>query len=95
MKFIYPAVFHKTEHNTYTAFFPDLEGCYAAGDTLEEAVENANEAAAKKTFLSPPSPTSGTCSCRKEMRCATSVSTTVSMRDGTSNESIVAQKANA
>lgn len=45
MKFIYPAVFRKTESGTYHAFFPDLECCEAQGDTLDEAVENANEAA--------------------------------------------------
>ena len=45
MKFIYPAVFHKAEDGTYQGYFPDLECCYAKGDTLEEAVENANEAA--------------------------------------------------
>lgn len=45
MKFIYPAVFHKTESGGYTAYFPDLECCYAKGDTLDEAIDNANEAA--------------------------------------------------
>ena len=35
MKFIYPAVFRKTEAGTYRAFFPDLECCYAEGDTLD------------------------------------------------------------
>ena len=45
MRFIYPAVFHKTENGKYKAQFPDLECCYAEGDTLEEAVDNANEAA--------------------------------------------------
>ena len=45
MKFIYPAVFHKTEEGRYKGYFPDLECCYAEGDTLDEAVENANEAA--------------------------------------------------
>ena len=45
MKFIYPAVFRKTETGTYKGFFPDLECCYAEGDTLDEAVERANEAA--------------------------------------------------
>lgn len=45
MKFIYPAVFRKTEKGTYKGFFPDLECCEAEGDTLEEAVEKANEAA--------------------------------------------------
>lgn len=45
MKFIYPAVFHRTEKGTYKGYFPDLECCYGEGDTLDEAVENANEAA--------------------------------------------------
>ena len=45
MKFIYPAVFRKTEDNKYEAFFPDLECCTAKGDTLDECIEHANEAA--------------------------------------------------
>lgn len=45
MKFIYPAVIGKKAEGGYEASFPDLEGCYAQGDTLEEAVDNANEAA--------------------------------------------------
>lgn len=45
MKFIYPAVFRKTENGTFTGFFPDLECCTAVGDTLDEAVDRANEAA--------------------------------------------------
>ena len=45
MKFIYPAVFRKTEAGTYKGFFPDLEDCTVEGDTLEEAVDNANDAA--------------------------------------------------
>lgn len=45
MKFIYPAVFRKTQSGGYSAFFPDLECCEAAGDTLDEAIDNANEAA--------------------------------------------------
>ena len=45
MKFIYPAVFRKTENGTYHGFFPDLECCYAHGDTLDDAIDNANEAA--------------------------------------------------
>ena len=42
MKFIYPAVFRKTENGTYHGFFPDLECCYADGDTLDDAIDNAN-----------------------------------------------------
>ena len=45
MKFIYPAVFRKAEDGTYEGHFPDLECCYAKGGTLEDAVDNANEAA--------------------------------------------------
>lgn len=45
MKFIYPAVFRKTETGSYKAFFPDLECCFAEGDTLDDAIENANSAA--------------------------------------------------
>ena len=45
MKFIYPAVFRKTENGTYHGFFPDLECCVADGPDLEDAVENAREAA--------------------------------------------------
>lgn len=45
MKFIYPAVFRKKEDGTYLGYFPDLEQCTAAGDTLDEAIENANAAA--------------------------------------------------
>ena len=45
MKFIYPAVFRKTAKGTYRGFFPDLEDCYGEGDTLDEAIEEANAAA--------------------------------------------------
>ena len=45
MKFIYPAVFRPTEDKKYNAFFPDLVCCEASGDTLDDAIENANAAA--------------------------------------------------
>ena len=45
MKFMYPAVFHKNEDGRYNGYFPDLECCTSTGDTLDEAIENANEAA--------------------------------------------------
>lgn len=46
MTFIYPAVFtpHK-EGKGYHVEFPDLEGCRADGPDLEDAIENAKEAA--------------------------------------------------
>ena len=54
MKFIYPAVFRKNESGGYDAYFPDLECCEASGDTLDDAIDNANEAARnlKKKILS-------------------------------------------
>lgn len=45
MKFIYPAVFRKKEDGDYDAHFPDLECCEASGETLDDAIDNANEAA--------------------------------------------------
>ena len=45
MKFIYPAVFRKDQSGKYHAHFPDLECCTAAGDTLDDAIDNANDAA--------------------------------------------------
>ena len=44
MKFIYPAVFRKKDEGGYHAFFPDLQCCEASGDTLDDAIDNANEA---------------------------------------------------
>ena len=38
---IYPAIFHKEE--SYWVEFPDLDGCVTDGDSLEEAMENAQE----------------------------------------------------
>ena len=45
MKFIYPAVFRKKEDGGYDSHFPDLECCEASGETLDDAIDNANEAA--------------------------------------------------
>ena len=45
MKFIYPAVFLKQEDGTYTGYFPDLEMCCCKGDTLEDALDDARDAA--------------------------------------------------
>ena len=45
MKFIYPAVFRKTENGTFKGFFPDLEDCCVEADTLDDAIEKANDAA--------------------------------------------------
>ena len=45
MKFIYPAIFREQEDGSYYGFFPDLECCTVTGETLEDAVDNANDAA--------------------------------------------------
>lgn len=41
-KYLYPAVFTK-EDAGYSVNFPDLESCYTSGETLEEAMEMAND----------------------------------------------------
>lgn len=43
MLFLYPATFHH-EGDSYWVEFPDLEGCQSFGDTLNETMENAQEA---------------------------------------------------
>ncbi|MEI3244675.1 MAG: type II toxin-antitoxin system HicB family antitoxin [Lachnospiraceae bacterium] len=45
MKFIYPAIIKKTAEGTYRASFPDLACCEATGDSLDDVIEKANEAA--------------------------------------------------
>ena len=44
MKFYYPVIVKKTE-NGYHAKFADLEMCDADGDTLDEVLDNAKDAA--------------------------------------------------
>lgn len=45
MKFTYPAIIRKLDEKKYEAVFPDLEFCRAEGDSVDETIENANEAA--------------------------------------------------
>jgi len=40
----YPIFIHKDEVSAYGVIVPDLPGCYSAGDTVEEAIQNAREA---------------------------------------------------
>ena len=54
MKFIYPAIFSKTTEGTFEARFPDLECCTATGETLDDCIENANQAAYAKYFRKYP-----------------------------------------
>jgi predicted RNase H-like HicB family nuclease len=37
----YVAVIEKDPDSAYGVWFPDVEGCFSAGDTLDEAVANA------------------------------------------------------
>ena len=45
MKFYYPAVITPEQDGRYHAVFPDLETCEAFGDTLDEVLDEAVEAA--------------------------------------------------
>jgi len=40
----FPVVVHKDPDSAYGVTVPDLPGCFSAGDTLDEALENAKEA---------------------------------------------------
>ncbi|WP_040619592.1 type II toxin-antitoxin system HicB family antitoxin [Rhodovulum sp. PH10] len=60
----YLALVHKDEGTSYGVSFPDVPGCISAGDTLEEALDNAAEALAGHLSLlasdgeAPPHPRS-------------------------------------
>lgn len=45
MKLAYPACFYYEEGGGYSVEFPDLPGCITQGDTLEQAIEMAEDAA--------------------------------------------------
>lgn len=45
MKFLI-AIEPGSEHTAYGVTVPDLPGCFSAGDTLEEALDNTREAIA-------------------------------------------------
>lgn len=40
----YPMSIYPEDDGGYTAIIPDLPGCMSQGETLEEALENINEA---------------------------------------------------
>lgn len=40
----YPVVVHKDEESAYGVIVPDIPGCFSAGGTYEEALENVREA---------------------------------------------------
>ena len=40
----YPIIIHKDKKSDYGVTIPDLPGCFSAGETLDEAIENTKEA---------------------------------------------------
>ena len=42
----YIALVHKDKGTSYSVSFPDVPGCISAGDTFEEAIDNAAQALA-------------------------------------------------
>lgn len=42
-KYAYPAIFTPEEDGTYSIDFPDLEGCYTCGDSIEDGLEMAED----------------------------------------------------
>jgi predicted RNase H-like HicB family nuclease len=40
----YPVVIHQEKDSAYGVTVPDIPGCFSAGDTIDEAMENAREA---------------------------------------------------
>jgi predicted RNase H-like HicB family nuclease len=41
-KYVFPAIF-TPEENGYTIIFPDVKNCFTEGDSLPEAMDNAND----------------------------------------------------
>jgi predicted RNase H-like HicB family nuclease len=42
MRMYYPIVIHQENDSCYGVIVPDIDGCFSAGDTLEEAIEQAS-----------------------------------------------------
>lgn len=66
-KYAYPAVFTPEEEGGFSIVFPDLEGCYTCGDSLEDGIEMAEDALAlvlygyekeERTIPAPSAPSS-------------------------------------
>ena len=49
MKIVYPACFYKEDDGGFSVQFPDLLGCCTQGDTIEEAIDDAE--ATKAVYL--------------------------------------------
>ncbi len=63
-KYAYPAIFTPEEDGSFSINFPDLEGCYTCGDSIEDGIEMAQDALAlilygyEKDGRSIPTPSS-------------------------------------
>ena len=44
MEYVYPAIFHKNEDESYTVIYPDLPGCISEGKNLANALLMAQSA---------------------------------------------------
>jgi len=42
---LFPVVIHKDKKSDYSVIIPDMPGCFTAGTTLDEAINNIQEAA--------------------------------------------------
>ena len=49
-KYIYPAIFTPEKKGAYSVDFPDLEGCFTSGESLQEAFAMAEDALALMLF---------------------------------------------
>ena len=47
MEYVYPAIFHKNEDESYTIIYPDLPGCISEGKNLGNAMYMAQSALAQ------------------------------------------------
>ena len=43
-KCIFPAIFAHEQEGGYSIHFPDIDGCFTCGDSLEDAMEMAKDA---------------------------------------------------
>lgn len=43
-KYVYPAIFTPEEKGMFSIRFPDIEGCFTCGDTLEDGIDMAKDA---------------------------------------------------
>jgi len=58
VRMLFPVVIHKDADSCYSVTTPDMPGCFTAGDSLQEAVGNIQQAAECHYFEEPdlPSP---------------------------------------